>query len=375
LKIAVNTRLLLHNKLEGIGWFTYEIFKRMAENHPEHTFYFLFDRAYHPSFVFSKNVIPIVVSPQARHPLLYKIWFDISLKRVFKKIKPDVFISPDGYLSLTTDVPQINVIHDLNFEHYPNAMPAPSLKYYKKYFPLFAKKAKHIVTVSEYSKQDIVTTYTIDAEKISVVYNAPSDAYFPLSDDEQQHVRNTYTQGAPYFVYVGSINPRKNPVKLLQAFDAFKTKTGHTIKLVIVGNKMWKYKAFDDAFNAMKHQKDVVFTGHIQRKELNDIVSSARALVFLSFFEGFGIPLVEAMKAKTAILTTNLTAMPEVCADAALYCSSFDIEDMVEKMHQLSVNDNLVNTLEQKGLERVKHFNWDVSAQKFWNIIEQQINA
>ena len=366
---------MLHNKLEGIGWFTYEIFKRMAENHPEHTFYFLFDRAYHPSFVFAKNVVPVVVSPQARHPLLFKIWFDISLKRALKKIKPDVFISPDGYLSLTTDIPQINVIHDLNFEHYPNAMPAPSLKYYKKYFPLFAKKAKHIVTVSEYSKQDIVTTYTIDAEKISVVYNAPSDDYFPLSDDEQQHVRNTYTQGAPYFVYVGSINPRKNPVKLLQAFDAFKTKTGHTIKLVIVGNKMWKYKAFDDAFNAMKHQKDVVFTGHIQRKELNDIVSSARALVFLSFFEGFGIPLVEAMKAKTAILTTNLTAMPEVCADAALYCSSFDMEDMVEKMHQLSVNDNLVHTLEQKGLERVKHFNWDASAQKFWNIIQQHTNA
>jgi hypothetical protein len=99
----------------------------------------------------------------------------------------------------------------------------------------------------------------------------------------------------------------------------------------------------------MKHQNDVVFTGHIQRKELNNRVSSARALVFLSFFEGFGIPLVEAMKAKTAILTTNLTAMPEVCGDSALYCSSFDIDDMVEKMQQLSVDDNLVKQLEQKG--------------------------
>jgi glycosyltransferase involved in cell wall biosynthesis len=375
LKIAVNTRLLLHNKLEGIGWFTYEIFKRMAENHPEHTFYFLFDRSYHPSFVFAKNVVPIVVSPQARHPLLYKIWFDISVKRVLKKIKPDVFISPDGYLSLTTDVSQINVIHDLNFEHYPYAMPASSLKYYKKYFPLFAKKAKHIVTVSEYSKQDIATTYGIDEQKISVVYNAPSEVCLPLSDDEQQGVRDNYTQGMPYFVYVGSINPRKNPIKLLQAFDAFKTKSGHSIKLVIVGNKMWKYKEFDDAFNAMKHQQDVVFTGHIQRKELNDIVSSARALVFLSFFEGFGIPLVEAMKAKTAILTTNLTAMPEVCGDAALYCSSFDIDDMVEKMQQLSVDDNLVKQLEQKGLERVKQFNWNASAEKFWNIIQQHTHA
>jgi glycosyltransferase involved in cell wall biosynthesis len=366
---------LLHNKLEGIGWFTYEIFKRMAENHPEHTFYFLFDRSYHPSFVFAKNVVPIVVSPQARHPLLYKIWFDISVKRVLKKINPDVFISPDGYLSLTTDVSQINVIHDLNFEHYPNAMPSSSLKYYKKYFPLFAKKAQHIVTVSEYSKQDIAATYGIDEQKISVVYNAPSEVCLPLSDDEQQRVRENYTQGMSYFVYVGSINPRKNPVKLLQAFDAFKTKSGYPIKLVIVGNKMWKYKEFDDAFNAMKHQKDVVFTGHIQRKELNNIVSSARALVFLSFFEGFGIPLVEAMKAKTAILTTNLTAMPEVCGDAALYCSSFDVDDMVEKMQQLSVDDNLVKQLEQKGLERVKQFNWNASAEKFWNIIEQHTHA
>ncbi len=375
MKVAINTRLLLHGKLEGIGWFSYEILKRVVLNNPNVTFYFLFDRPYNREFIFAKNVVPVVLFPQARHPFLFKIWFNISVKRALKKIKPDVFISPDGFLSLTTKVPQINVIHDINFEHYPNAMPLAYLSYYKRFFPKFAKLAKYIITVSEYSKQDIAKTYSIPLEKISVVYNAPAEMYHPISTEEQNEVRNKYTNGMPYFVYVGSIHQRKNPVNMLLAFEQFKSTSNQPIKLVIVGNKMWKYPEFENVYNGMKHKDDVIFTGHVQREELNSLLASARALLFLSYFEGFGIPLVEAMKTRTAILTTKLTAMPEVCNDAALYCNPFDVNDIAEKMQQLAQIDKLVNELIEKGSESVKDFSWDVSAQKFWSIIEQQINA
>jgi glycosyltransferase involved in cell wall biosynthesis len=374
-KVAINTRLLLHGKLEGIGWFSYEILKRVVLNNPNVTFYFLFDRPYNREFIFAENVVPVVLFPPARHPFLFKIWFNIAVKRALKKIKPDVFISPDGFLSLTTKVPQINVIHDINFEHYPNAMPLAYLSYYKSFFPKFAKLAKHIITVSEYSKQDIAKTYSIPLEKISVVYNAPAEMYHPISDEEQNEVRNKYTNGNPYFVYVGSIHQRKNPVNMLLAFEHFKSTSNYSIKLVIVGNKMWKYPEFENVYSSMKYKDDVVFTGHVQREELNSLLASARALLFLSYFEGFGIPLVEAMKTRTAILTTKLTAMPEVCNDAALYCNPFDVNDISEKMQQLAQSDKLVNELIEKGSERVKDFSWDVSAQKFWSIIEQQINA
>ncbi len=100
MKIVVNTRLLLKNKLEGIGWFTYETFKRITQQHPEHQFYFLFDRKFDDSFIFSDNIEPIVVSPQARHPALFYLWFEHAVPRVLNKINADIFVSPDGYLSL-----------------------------------------------------------------------------------------------------------------------------------------------------------------------------------------------------------------------------------------------------------------------------------
>ena len=123
MRIAINTRFLLSDKMEGFGWFTYEVVKRISEQHPEHTFLFFFDRKYDPNFIFSSNVKPIVISPPARHPFLFLIWFNIGVSMALRKHKADLFFSPDGYLSLTTSVPQIPVIHDLNFEYYPEDLP------------------------------------------------------------------------------------------------------------------------------------------------------------------------------------------------------------------------------------------------------------
>ena len=119
MKIAVNTRLLIKGKLEGIGWFTNETLKRITQQHQDHQFYFLFDRSFDESFIYSDNVNPVVISPQARHPILYYIWFEYSVAKALNKLKPDLFFSPDGYLSLSTHFKSMNVFHDLNFEHIP----------------------------------------------------------------------------------------------------------------------------------------------------------------------------------------------------------------------------------------------------------------
>lgn len=152
MKIAVNTRLLVKNKLEGIGWFSYETLKRITTQHPEHEFYFIFDRKHSDDFIFSDNVTPIELFPQARHPFLYYLWFEFSMPRLLKKLKPDLFLSPDGYLSLKSKIKSLVVFHDLNFEHYPEDIPWLERKNYKYFFPRYAKKADRIATVSEYSK-------------------------------------------------------------------------------------------------------------------------------------------------------------------------------------------------------------------------------
>lgn len=369
MRIAINTRFLLPHKMEGFGWFTYETVKRLVALHPEHEFIFFFDRPYDKKFIFGKNVLPVVLHPQARHPILFKIWFNWSVTRALKKYKADIFLSPDGYLSLKTDVKQIAVIHDINFEHYPEDLPKSAKNYLKKYFPKFAKKANHIITVSQYSKDDIVKTYGIEASKITVAHNAAAEIFRPIGLVEQEIIRDKLTGGLPYFVFVGALHPRKNISRLLLAFDNFKSNTKSTTKLVIVGENLWKTKKLENI--KLTHQNDVVFTGHQTIENLAKIVASARALTFVSYFEGFGIPLVEAMQAGCPVLSGNLTSLPEVAADAAIYCDPFNIESICDGLTKLDTDEALRNQLKESGIKRAQNFSWNKSAEIIWQVIKK----
>lgn len=368
MKIGINTRFLLSYKMEGFGRYTYEIVKRLVEQHPEHEFVFFFDRPFDPKFIFGTNVTPVVLSPPARHPLLFIYWFEIAIKRSLKKNNVDVFFSPDGYLSLGSRMPQIAVIHDINFEHYPKDLPFVARVYLQAFFPSFAKKADKIMTVSAYSKQDISRTYRIDPEKIVVAWNGASDIFKPVSVDEKQKIRNKYTNGNPYFLFVGAIHPRKNVKRLIEAFLNFKKDNSSSVQLLIVGESLWKNKDIGLDLNEFE-KSSIVFTGHLPIEELALITGSALVLTYVPYFEGFGIPLVEAMKCGTPILSGNKTSLPEVAGDAAIYCDPFDSHDIYSKMNEIASSETLRNELSEKGLERSKLFSWDTAAAIVWDEI------
>jgi glycosyltransferase involved in cell wall biosynthesis len=371
MKIAINTRLLLKDKLEGIGWFTFENFRRITANHPEHDFYFLFDRRYNDEFVFGENVHPIVVHPQTRHPLLWFIWFQISIPHILKKIKADLFVSPDGYLSLNTDVPQLAVIHDINFIHRPADLPFTSRFYYRKYFPKFAKKASRIATVSEFSKHDICESFCISPDKVDVVYNGANPEYRPLTEDEIKATKIKYTHGFDYFMFVGSLHPRKNVGGLLNSFDQFKSRYKSDHKLVIVGEKMFLTSELDLIYNQMRYGDDVIFTGRLDTSELENVLGAATALVFVPFFEGFGIPVVEAMYAGVPVIASNTTSLPEVAGEAALFVDPADVGSIVDAMHQIASNGELRKSLVEREKIQRKKFSWELSAANLWRSIEK----
>lgn len=369
MKIAVNTRLLLKDKLEGIGWVAYECLRRIVKSHPEVEFYFIFDREPDQKFIFAENVKPVVLFPQARHPFLYIAFFEFSLARFLRKLKPDMYISTDGYLSLRSKTKQIAVFHDLNFEHFPQDFPKIHLWHYKKYFPKYAKKASRIITVSEFSKKDICENYGISPDLIDVAYNGANDAFVPVNEDVKKEIRDKYSQGNPYFMFVGSLHPRKNLARLFAAFDIFKTKNENDIKLVIVGNKKWWTEPIKNAYDAMKHKDDVIFVGRLSAEDLHLVTASALASVYVSYFEGFGIPIVEAFKCDTPVITSNVTSMPEVAADAALLVDPFDVESIADAMEKI-LDENLRNTLIEKGRRRREDFSWDKAAEMWWKTIE-----
>lgn len=373
MKIAVNTRLLLKNKLEGIGWFTYETLHRIVIAHPEHTFYFIFDRDYSEEFIFADNVKPVITFPPTRHPYLWYIYFEYAIPYVLKKIEPDLFLSPDGWLSLRTSIPQVTVMHDINFVHNKEFMKPVVYKYYNKYFPQFAQKAARLATVSEFSKQDICQNFHIAEEKIDVVFNGSNPAFVPLTAEEKLDVRVRYAMGNDYFIFVSAIHKRKNLPNILRAFDKFKEETGSDIQFLIVGARAGAQGNIDEVLHNMKHTNDVRFLGHLKMEELAKVMGAALCLVYASLFEGFGIPIVEAFQAETAVITSNATSMPEVAGDAAWIVAPESVEEIAAAMTQAATDETARQAMIARGRIQREKFSWDRTADLLWKCVEKEL--
>lgn len=358
MKIAVNTRELLKGRMEGIGRYIYETTRQMVLDHPEDEFYFFFDRKFDESFIFAENVTPIVVYPQARHPILWYLWFEWSVPYYLKKYDINVFYSGDTYASMKTNIPTLLVCHDIAYKHYPNHLRASHLAYYQKNFPKFHKKADHIVAVSEYTRKDIIDTYSLAPDKVSIGHNATPKGFSPLNEVQKQTVKDNLTSGAPYFIYVGSLHPRKNVVKLIQAFDKFKKQYSTPHKLVLVGRMAWKNEELKHTYQSTEYRDDIILTSHVSNNNLPKYFGAADALTYVSVFEGFGIPLLEAMSSGTPVLTSNVSSMPEVAGDAAVLVDPHDPQAIVDGMHLIVSDKDLQKELVRKGLRRVQDFSW-----------------
>ncbi|SFP70304.1 glycosyltransferase family 4 protein [Hymenobacter arizonensis] len=372
--IAVNTRFLLPgDNLEGIGRFSYETLCHLVAQHPEVTFHFLFDRPYDTRYVLGPNVVPHVLFPPARHPFLFVAWFEGAVARWLAQHQPAAFLSPDGYTTLNTRVPRVTVMHDLAFEHFPLDVGLLKRKYYHWFMPRFARASEQVVAVSEATKADIVHTYGISPDKISVAYNAPAACFRPQPEEAQRETRQRFSHGQPYFLFVGALQPRKNLGNLLRAFDLFKTAGGAAVahaQLLIVGRKAWKAGPILTAYQQMRHQAAVHFTGRVADPELAALYAAALAAVYVPYFEGFGIPIVEAQASGCPVLTSNLSSMPEVAgAGGAVLVDPNSTEDIASGLTRLWSQADLRQQLVAQGHQNLSRFSWAASAEVLWEAI------
>jgi glycosyltransferase involved in cell wall biosynthesis len=375
LKIAVDTRLLLKDRMDGLGLFTEGSFKHIVSSNPSVEFIFIFDREPHSDFIFGNNVTVKVIGPQARHPFLYMAWYGFSLKRLLNKIKPDIFVGTNGMIPLNIQTKTLSVIHDLNFEHHPEHLPKIIRKYYCKYFPKFATNADRIASVSEFSKKDIVDTYKIDSNKIDVVYNGPNKKFKPIPQEEKTEIKNKYSEGKSFFLFVGTLHPRKNLVNLFKAFDEFKTQSKSDFKLLIVGRKMWWTDEIETTFQSLKFKKEIIFSGRLPEDELYKITASAHALTYVPIFEGFGIPLVEAMSCGVPVITSNVTSMPEVVENAGILVDPFSVDAISKAMLTIASNEELRKELIEKSKLQATKFSWQKTGDLLWASILKTIDA
>jgi glycosyltransferase involved in cell wall biosynthesis len=360
--IALNGRLLISGRLEGIGGFAEACFRRIVQSHPEHTFVLVRDRRPDPEWDWGPNVRQVHALPPARRPWLYDLWFDYAVPRVLRRVGADVWVSPDGFASRRTTVPQVVVMHDLNFLHRPEWLPRREAAHYAARFPVYARSAAVLATVSEYSRRDLAEQFGCDASRIWVIPNAPGPQFRPTADPLPARAR--WAGGRPYYLFVGSLHPRKNLAGLLEGFAAYRARGGEA-DLVVVGEAMWAEQRVPEA--------GVHWVGRVAGAELAEVMGAAEALVFLPFFEGFGVPVVEAFAAGTPVIASSLTAVPEVCGGAAAALvdptGPGAAEAVAEAMLRLEREPAHRAAAVAAGLRRAANFSWDRSAGLLWEAV------
>lgn len=299
-----------------------------------------------------------------------KLWtfLGLSKKLLENKNKIDVFFSPTHYLPFYTGKPSVISIMDVSYLHFQNLFKKKDLYQLKLWGGYSLRKSDKIITISESSKNDIIKAYGVSEKKVAVVYpgikKGSSIEYSVLSMDK---LMEKYGIKGNYILFVGTLQPRKNIEKLIEALAITKNKK---LELVIVGKKGWMYEAILDAPNKYEVSDRVKFMDNIGDEDLPLFYKNAVCFVLPSLYEGFGLPILEAMQYGCPVLASNVSSLPEAGGDAAIYFDPQNSEDIAEKIDKVASDEKLRKEMIQKGHEQVKKFSWEKTARETLSVLE-----
>ena len=272
--------------------------------------------------------------------------------------------------------PIVTTIHDLAFEHLPETFNRRSWMQMRLTVRRTARRAAHIITVSDYSRDDIIRTYKLPPERITVTPEAAGESFSPVTNEtELKRIRETYGIQKNYVLSLSSIQPRKNLVRLIEAYSCLRAvrPEGKLPQLVLVGKRGWLEHETFRAAERSALGKEILFTGYVPERDLAALYSGAICFVYPSYFEGFGLPVVEAMQCGVPVIVGNQTSLPEVVGDAGLLFDPFDTQALVNALTVVLENSEYRAALSAKGLERSRHFNWQNTALMTLGVYERAV--
>lgn len=313
----------------------------------------------------------VVLGPPTSHTPSICYWNEVPVTRWLAKHKPDVYFSPDGFIPLRSRVPCVPVVHDIAPLVYPQHMRWRDYLYYRAFQYKMIRRAPLVFTVSEFSKNEIATKCKhIDANKIYVAYNGLHSAFrihpSKIVDIAELNIRQ------PYFLYYGSIHPRKNIHGLIKSFEIYRDNGGQS-QLVICGRKAWKSKSVEEVI-AETHVKDAItWLSYLDNEELHSVLLHAQAVVYISHYEGFGLPVLEAMATGVPVITSSDSPMEEIGGEAVITCHPLDHQAVANSMQLLEDNTVLRDRLITMGREQAKKFNYGESAEQIVQILREKL--
>ncbi len=266
-------------------------------------------------------------------------------------------------------------VHDIAYERYPQFFPHDIMAKLRVRVPLTIRHAAAVLTVSEFSKQDIIRRYRVPPEKVTVAYLGPSGMFHPIHEAGRlAAVRERYGTGEQFILYVGDLQPRKNLVTLIKSYVQLRRINATRHRLVLVGRKSWLSDDIFAAARASGYADELIFTGYVPDEDLVALYNAADLFVYPPIFEGFGLPPLEAMACGTPVVTSNTSSLPEVVSDAALTVDPLDVETLASTILAVLTDRQLHADLSMRGLRRAKDFSWEATARIILGVYQDVYN-
>ena len=353
----------------GISEYSFELIKQFKDSASSHSFQ-----------IYLKN-LPNTDMPVKTGSFTYKVfgpkklWTQIALpfKLFTEKDKPDIFFSPGHYAPRFSPIPSVISIMDLAFFHFPEYFTKKDLQQLHSWTRYSVKKARAIITISQASKNDIINLYDVPKERVHVVYPGIKDKpslsphVYPMKELQTQ-----YSISGNFVLFVGTLQPRKNIVRLIEAFSILKKKkkVAEDLELVIIGKKGWNYEEILQAPEKYQVSDSVKFLDFVSDDHLALFYKNALCFAWPSLYEGFGLPVLEAMSYNCPVITSNVSSLPEAGGDAAIYVDPKSTEDIAEKIEKVVSSKKLREEMIEKGKKHIKNFSWEKSAKETLAILE-----
>lgn len=357
----------------GIGQFAYGVISSLEKLDKQNSY-----------LIYLKNP-PVEDLPKPRKNWQYlvfgpkKYWTQLALplKLLTQKNKPNIFYSPSHYGPRFSPVPTVISLMDLWHHRHPEQFAKRDLYQLTAWEKYSVKKASQIVTISEFSKKEIMAVYKLPENKITVAYPGFTNYQFSISNFKSNsnskisNVKKKFNIKDDYFLYLGTLQPKKNIEGLIKAFAEIQNKK-NKIQLVIAGKKGWLFEQIFSLVKELKIQDRVVFTGFVDEQDKPFLMLGAKAFVLPSFYEGFGIPVLEAMALGVLVIASNAASLPEVGGEAAIYCDPDKTESISKAMEKvLNLNDNQRNEIIEQGYKQALKFSWEKCGKKILETLEK----
>lgn len=368
MRIAVHGSHLCQEREDGNQTYILNLFRSIGEIGKDNQY----------TFYYNKPSNKKVEAPNFEHKVQQApfMWTQRVFPFLLRRDRPDVLFMPIQMLPFLKAKNQKSVvtIHDLAFLLYPETFPAKDAFLHKLYVREAITKADHLIAITEATKQDIIKFYKINPDKITVVYHGVDKDRFRLMQEGEENlvadVKSKYNITKPYILYIGNVQPRKNIQGLIKAYQKLRKTTDHNYQLVIAGAKAW---LVEDVMKEIgdDYREDIIFTGRFEDAELSPLLWGADLFVLPSFYEGFGLPILEAMACGVPTVVSNTPSLVEVGGEASLSFDPHNIDDMAKVLDNIISHPDLRQTIRAKGLERVDEFSWDRCAKETIQVIKK----